>query len=125
MTKSRPKILSLSFGASDQHTSIVSNGMIGTNELVRGIDTVTINMIEKYQLTLESIDIKKALKQIKKESDGISGAKLEGEYEDHLKMMTDKRTSHGRNLCGSIVVLDSFDGANYYSNNTGNTSILL
>ena len=54
----------------------------------------------------------------------IPTARIDGVYEDYLLLMAKQHTDKGRPLKGSVVVLDSYDGAQHKQTDKGNVRFI-
>ena len=56
----------------------------------------------------------------------VSGAKIDGSYQDYLKMMIEQHTARGRvdNVNEEMIVIDSIDGAEHVKSKKNVTSVI-
>lgn len=129
LTKNRPKIESsnivpiLSIGNTEFNDAGIEDTVLPVAQLT------PTNSNVKYNLTSfvgdEGMSISTAIDLIEstKEKE-IPVAKIDGVYEDYLLLMAKQHVDKGRSLKGSVVVLDSYDGAQHKKTDKETTSII-
>ena len=90
--KNRPTIQPICFGEVIENFRDTTN-ILSPNKIVNSVDNV-IHDISKTMASemveLDQIDVDTAMKSIKKDNDGIHGAKIQGTYFHYLELMIKK-----------------------------------
>ena len=136
LTKNRPKIIlfvvlpDLHFD-SLQSTSINSDTINDT--MVSDASLIPLALSQSHGSTEDalssfigntSISLEDAFKEVITSSNDIYVAKLDGNYCDYVGMMVKKHHDMKRGLNGSVIVIDSYDGAEHHSRRDKTNSII-
>ena len=130
LTKNRPKIESSIIVPKFSSANDNANQFDIEDTTLPAAQLIPTTVAEKkYNLTSfigdEGMTIATAINLIDSTKDKeIPIARIDGVYEDYLLLMAKQHTDKGRPLKGSVVVLDSYDGAQHKQTDKGNVSII-
>lgn len=82
-------------------------------------------MIYWHHLLETSISLEDAFAQFASNNkQDLYGAKVDGIYDDYVRLMIDKHNHHNRQLKGSVILVDSYDGSEHHKRRDKKSSIV-